>query len=84
MHWCSQLLGSIGEDVQENEPVFPIMVIDEAAQTTEPALMCALAAAKAHQVILVGDTWNCDHSNCRTEKHNLCQSYGAIIEKWSH
>jgi len=35
---------------------FPIVVLDEAAQTTEPALVCALTAAKAEQVILVGDT----------------------------
>ena len=38
------------------EPEFPLVILDEAAQTTEPALLCALAAAKAHQVILVGDT----------------------------
>ena len=30
--------------------------MDEAAQTTEPALMCALAAAKARQVVFIGDT----------------------------
>ena len=35
---------------------FPIVVLDEAAQTTEPALLCALAAAKAEQIVLVGDT----------------------------
>lgn len=35
---------------------FPIVILDEAAQTTEPALICALSAAKARQVILVGDT----------------------------
>lgn len=35
---------------------FPIVVLDEAAQTTEPGLMCALAAAQAQQLILVGDT----------------------------
>ena len=36
--------------------IFPIVVLDEAAQTTEPGLICALAAARASQVILVGDT----------------------------
>ena len=36
-------------------PSFPVVVIDEAAQTTEPALICALAAAGAEQVVLVGD-----------------------------
>mmetsp|Transcript_9618 Transcript_9618/g.14826 ORF Transcript_9618/g.14826 Transcript_9618/m.14826 type:complete len:350 (+) Transcript_9618:1-1050(+) len=35
---------------------FPIVVLDEAAQTTEPALVCALAASKAEQLVLVGDT----------------------------
>ena len=35
---------------------FPLVILDEAAQTTEPALVCALAAAKAEQVVLVGDT----------------------------
>ena len=35
---------------------FPIVVLDEAAQTTEPALVCALSASKSRQVILVGDT----------------------------
>lgn len=35
---------------------FPIVVLDEAAQTTEPALVCSLAVAKAEQVILIGDT----------------------------
>lgn len=36
--------------------VFPLVVLDEAAQTTEPALVCALSAASADQVVLVGDT----------------------------
>ena len=35
---------------------FPLVVLDEAAQTTEPALICALVAARAEQVCLVGDT----------------------------
>jgi len=35
---------------------FPIVVLDEAAQTTEPAMICALSVAKAGQVILIGDT----------------------------
>ena len=37
-------------------PAFPIVVLDEAAQATEPSLLCALAAAKAEQIIFVGDT----------------------------
>lgn len=35
---------------------FSLVVVDEAAQTTEPALLCALATARAEQVVLVGDT----------------------------
>eukprot|EP00980_Cylindrotheca_fusiformis_P009826 scaffold2164_cov106-Cylindrotheca_fusiformis.AAC.9 len=35
---------------------FPLVVLDEAAQTTEPALLCALAASQAEQLVLVGDT----------------------------
>ena len=44
----------LGSD--ETETMFPIVVLDEAAQTTEPALMCALAASKARQIVLLGDT----------------------------
>ena len=35
---------------------FPLVILDEASQTTEPALICALAAAKAEQIVMVGDT----------------------------
>jgi len=35
---------------------FSLVVVDEAAQTTEPAVVCALAAAGADQVVFVGDT----------------------------
>jgi len=35
---------------------FPLLVLDEAAQCTEPALMCALMASHADQLVLVGDT----------------------------
>lgn len=38
------------------DTLFPLVVVDEAAQTTEPGLLCALAAAKAEQVVFVGDT----------------------------
>ena len=48
---AQQLLASDETGVE-----FPIVVLDEAAQTTEPALVCALSASKARQVILVGDT----------------------------
>jgi len=54
---AQQLLSSISEDAGEKDgSTFPIVVLDEAGQTTEPALVCALASAKARQVILVGDT----------------------------
>ena len=47
----------IGANQLLNEDVsFPIVVLDEAAQTTEPALLCALSVARAGQVILIGDT----------------------------
>ena len=35
---------------------FPMAVLDEGSQATEPALVCALAAAKAEQLVIVGDT----------------------------
>lgn len=53
---AQQLLSSLAEDNSKDAPSFPIVVLDEAGQTTEPALICALASAKARQVILVGDT----------------------------
>ena len=34
---------------------FPMVVLDEGSQATEPALLCALAAAKAEQLIILGD-----------------------------
>jgi hypothetical protein len=40
----------------DDSTAFPLVVLDEAAQTTEPALVCALSAARAEQVVLVGDT----------------------------
>ena len=41
-----------GEDIM----AFPIVVLDETAETMESALLCALAAAKkAEQIVLVGD-----------------------------
>mmetsp|Transcript_27350 Transcript_27350/g.40378 ORF Transcript_27350/g.40378 Transcript_27350/m.40378 type:complete len:757 (+) Transcript_27350:27-2297(+) len=43
-------------DSYEEETSFSIVVLDEAAQTTEPALVCALSAAKARQIVLVGDS----------------------------
>ena len=51
---AQQMMSYSGED-EESSP-FDIVVLDEAAQTTEPALVCALAASKARQVILFGDT----------------------------
>ena len=42
---------------------FELVVLDEAAQTTEPALCCALAAAKAEQVVFFGDTQQLPQAN---------------------
>jgi len=53
---AQQLLLSEEDDDQKGTAAFPIVVLDEAAQTTEPALMCALTAAGADQLIMVGDT----------------------------
>ncbi|KAL3768195.1 hypothetical protein ACHAW5_007929 [Stephanodiscus triporus] len=59
---AQQLLSSIKDDAKEDDvatlksSIFPIVVLDEAAQTTEPALISALVAARARQVIMVGDT----------------------------
>ena len=52
---AQQLLAGSG-GAEDGEAPFPIFVLDEAGQTTEPALVTALAAAGARQVILVGDT----------------------------
>ena len=46
-----------GEESSCRDPVkFSLVVCDESGQTTEPSLVCALAAAQAEQVVLVGDT----------------------------
>lgn len=46
-----QLLEDDGCDAE-----FSLVVCDEASQTSEPALLCALVAARAEQLVLVGDT----------------------------
>lgn len=53
---AQQLLSTLENDVNEDVSTFQTVVLDEAAQTTEPALVCALTSARAEQVILVGDT----------------------------
>lgn len=40
----------------ESNMSFPLVVLDEGSQATEPALLCALSAAKASQLVIVGDT----------------------------
>lgn len=42
--------------MDDNDVTFPLVVLDEAAQCTEPALLCALVAARAEQLVMVGDT----------------------------
>jgi hypothetical protein len=53
---AQQLLTSIGEVEDGDGCNFDVVVLDEAGQTTEPGLVCALAASKACQLILIGDT----------------------------
>jgi regulator of nonsense transcripts 1 len=60
---AQQLMAMINDNTNEadgaalkKELMFPIVVLDEAAQTTEPALISALVAAQARQVIMIGDT----------------------------
>lgn len=53
---ANQLMEEISSRAGHDGPVFQIVVLDEAAQSTEPALLCALAASKAEQAIFVGDT----------------------------
>ena len=50
---ANQLMNQDGSKSVSN---FPLVILDEAGQTTEPALVCALSAALAEQVVLVGDT----------------------------
>lgn len=42
--------------LMSDESNFSTVVLDEAAQTTEPALMCALASTRVERLVLVGDT----------------------------
>jgi len=61
---AQQLMSMINDNINEADGTvglkkasfFPIVVLDEAAQTTEPALISALVAAQARQVIMIGDT----------------------------
>ncbi|KAG7344934.1 DNA helicase [Nitzschia inconspicua] len=57
-------------ELQTNDGcLFPLVVLDEAAQCTEPALVCALTAAQAQQVILVGDTQQLPPTVTSSSKH---------------
>lgn len=49
-----QLLSADEPDSEGSK--FSLVVLDEAAQTTEPSFLCALVAARAEQVVMVGDT----------------------------
>ena len=62
---------------------FPLVVLDEGSQTTEPALVCALAAAKAQQLVIVGDTRQLPPtvaSGSSELRHSLGQSPMARLE----
>ena len=52
---AAQLMSSLGT-TKDDAPMFDLVVLDEAGQTTEPALISALTASKATQVVLIGDT----------------------------
>merc|ERR1711865_571076 len=45
-----------GTATESSPPRFSLVVLDEAAQCSEPGLVCALVASKAAQLVLVGDT----------------------------
>ena len=45
-----------GHATESSPPRFSLVVLDEAAQCSEPGLVCALVASKAAQLVLVGDT----------------------------
>lgn len=45
----------VGASALLENSTFPLVVLDEASQTTEPALCVALAAARAERLVLVGD-----------------------------
>lgn len=49
-------VGAAALSLDQGQERFSLVVLDEASQTTEPALLVALAAAKADQLTLFGDT----------------------------
>ena len=63
---CQLMLGGAGvvvascvgahQLVEAGAADFPLVVLDEGSQATEPALVTALAAARASQLVIVGDT----------------------------
>ena len=68
-----QLLAGSTEDGGSRN--FPLVVLDEAAQTTEPALVCALSAARAEQLIYSLVTQN--------SSHRLLQPW-TFVERWGY
>jgi regulator of nonsense transcripts 1 len=69
-------------EIDAKDMTFPIVVLDEAAQTTEPALICALASARAEQLVLVGDTRQLPPTvTCRDLRDSLGVSPMARLEK---
>jgi regulator of nonsense transcripts 1 len=58
------------------ETFFPLLVLDEAAQCTEPSLVCALMASRAEQLIMVGDTQQLPPT-VPTASKDLLQSLGT-------
>jgi AAA domain len=78
------MLASNDSDDDNDGLKFSLVVLDEAAQATEPALVCALAAARAEQVIFVGDTQQLPPtvtSSCPQLRDSLGLSPMARLEK---
>jgi len=60
----------------------PLVVLDEAAQSTEPAFLCSLVSAQAEQVVLVGDTCQLPPTvSCMELKETLGESPMARFEQ---
>ena len=62
-------------------PMFPIVVLDEAGQATEPALISALVVAQADQVIMLGDTKQLPPT-CTSQDVKLRKTLGVSPMEW--
>lgn len=55
--------------VDDNTPRFQLVVLDEAGQCTEPALLCSTVGSEADQLVLVGDTKQLPPTVASSNKH---------------